>query len=255
MLFPKLITRCCLVLAVVFTLPLAAQLKTPPFNPYEPGVLSSPGQGVKERLDTRKWRRRYNQFELIVKVWKIYYARKKGADWKEIFRDVSGLMESELVLHQGYYDGLSQADAMVTTYYLIDDIRSEFKAIIETIPLLITATSDTQVWSDPVELDRIYKTSREIEAQAVSTLKYLTLVSGVNIEGWEEVQAAGVESVDEKYWASTADRLQHLDRIHTDLTTLRILIDNLYRNTRTITVGRIAERNEQTSVESLFSTN
>ncbi len=161
---PKL-TRWCsaLVVVAVATLPLTAQFATPPFNPAEPAVLSRSSQGVLERLDTRKWRRRYNQFELIVQVWQIYYTRKKGADWKEIFQQVNGLMESEISLHSDYYNGLSQADALVTSYYKVDDIRKEFKAIIAIVPALVEATSDQQVWTDLDEVKFICNTGREIE--------------------------------------------------------------------------------------------
>lgn len=244
-----------LALVAITTLPLSAQLTTPPFNPAEPHVLRRSGQGLNERLDTRKWRRRYNQFELIVQVWQIYYARKKGADWEEIFRRVSGLMESEISLHTDYYNGLSQADALVTSYYLVDDIRKEFKAIIKIMPALATATSDTRVWTDPDEVEFILKAGREIKDQAIATLKYVTLVSGVDIAVWEEVTDAGIEPTDEKYWASTADRLQHLDRIHSDLSTLRILLDNLHRRAQHTTLSRHAAQTEHRSTTKLFSVN
>ena len=244
-----------LVVVAVATLPLTAQFATPPFNPAEPAVLSRSSQGVQERLDTRKWRSRYNQFELIVQVWQIYYARKKGADWKEIFQQVSGLMESEISLHTDYYNGLSQADALVTSYYKVDDIRKEFKAIIAIVPALVEATSDRQVWTDLDEVKFICNTGREIEKQAIATLKYVTLVSGVEIDAWDGVADAGVESTREKYWASTADRLQHLDRMQSELTTLRTLLDNLYRRAQQTTLSRHAQQNEYNSAIKLFSFN
>ena len=240
---------------VAIALPLASQLATPPFNPAEPRVLSRKSQGVIERLDTRKWRRRYNQFELIVQVWQIYYARKKGADWKDIFRDVSGLMQSEIDLHTDYYRGLSEADALVSSYHLVGDIRNEFKVIIKIVPAIVAATSDTRVWTDPQEVELIRVASRDIKQQAIATLKYLTLVAGVDIKEWEEVQQTGLEPTDERYWASTADRLQHLDRMHSDLTTLRILLDNLHRRAIQTTASRHAAHNERESIKSLFSIN
>ena len=251
---PKPIRWCsALVVVAVAALPLTAQFSTPPFNPAEPAVLGRSSQGLQERLDTRKWRRQYNQFELIVKVWQIYYARKKGADWKEIFQQVSGLMESEISLHTDYYNSLSQADALVTSYYKIDDIRKEFKAIVAVVPALVEATSDRSVWTDPDEVAFIRKAALEIEQQAMATIKYVTLVSGVEIDAWEGVADAGVESTREKYWASTADRLQHLDRMQSELTTLRTLLDNLYQRARQTTLSRHAARTEYNSATELFS--
>lgn len=241
------------VLAVGFALPLTGQLGTPPFNPSEPYVLGRSSQGVQERLDTRKWRRRYNQFELVVQVWQIYNARKQGADWKEIFRQVSGLMEAEISLHTDYYNGLSQADALVTSYHLVDNIRKEFQAIIKIVPALAEATSDPLVWTDTDEVEFILRAGQEIQQQAIATLRYVTVVSGVDIAAWPGVQENDIEPVQEKFWASTADRLQQLERMHSELTTLRMLLDNLHRRAQHTTLSRRAARSEYRSATELFS--
>ncbi len=80
-------------------------------------------------------------------------------------------------------------------------------------------------------------------------------MSGVEIDAWEGVADAGVESTREKYWASTADRLQHLDRMQSELTTLRTLLDNLYRRAQQTTLSRHAQQHEYNSATKLFSFN
>lgn len=237
-------------------LPLMGQtFSTPPFNPAEPRVLSRKSQGWKERLNTRKWRREYNQFELIVQVWQIYYARKKGANWKEIFRQVSGLMEAEISQHTAYYNGLSQADALVSSYYLVDDIRKEFRAILKIAPALISVTADTRIWSDQEQVEFIRGAASEIKEEAILLLRYVPVVAGVDVTSWDGVTEAGVEPVQEKYWASTADRLQHLERMHSDLRTLRILLDNLHRRVKQTTLYRQEGEYERAAASSIFSIN
>ncbi|WP_157976249.1 hypothetical protein [Lewinella sp. IMCC34191] len=237
-------------------LPLVGQtLSTPPFNPAEPRVLSRKGQGWRESFNTRKWRKQYNQFELIVQVWQIYYARKKGADWKEIFRQVSGLMEAEISQHTAYYNGLSQADALVSSYYLVDDIRKEFRAILKIAPAVIMATADGRIWSDRDQVEFIRGAVSEIKQEAILLLRYVPVVAGVDVTSWDGVAEAGVEPVEEKYWASTADRMQHLERMHSDLRTLRFLLDNLHQRVKQTTLYRQAGAIDRATVSPILGIN
>ena len=256
-LFPRLARYLLigLLLLAVLPPPLAGQLATPPFNPAEPRVLGRQSQGLRERLDTRKWRRRYNQYELIVLVWQLYHARKQSGDWKAIFREITGAMSAELGEHQAFYNGLSRADALVTSYYLIDDIRKEFRAIVRIVPALVDATADPAIWTDPDQVEFIRRAAREIQQQASKTLRYVPLVADVEIDTWEGVADLGIEPVEEKYWASSADRLQQLDRMHTELRTLRTLLDGLHRRAQQTATHRRAELNERTRARIILGMN
>lgn len=216
-------------------------------------MLRRPSQVIVEQIDTRKWRRRYNAYELIVLSWQIYWTKKRGGDWRDIFRQVTGLMESELDLHRDYYEGLSEADAVVTQYYLIDDIRAEFRGILSIVQGFNDSVSDPDIWTDPDQRTFLLNASREIKQQALATLAYLPLIAGINIQGWEYGNEVNVANHD--YWASAADRIQHLERMHGELTTLRILINQLHEQISRTAHHRRALATERSSLLDLFGDN
>ena len=233
--------------------PAAGQLTTPPFNPAEPHVLRRPTQRVIEAVDTRKWRRRYNAYELIVLSWQIYWTKKRGGDWRDIFRQVTGLMESELDLHRDYYEGLSEADAVVTQYHLIADIRAEFRGIMTIAATFDDAVSNPDIWADAEQRAFFLDASRQIKQQSLATLSYLPLVAGVDVQGWEHGRE--ITAADHNYWASAADRIQHLERMHGELTALRILINQLHEQISMTAQHRRSLVTERSSLRDLFGTN
>ena len=226
----------------------------PPFNPAEPNVLSRRTQGIVERLDTRRWRREYNKYEVIVRIFELYYARKKRGNWKNMFDTSKELMSSELAVHQDFYDGLSRAELVVSGYYVVDKVRDEFKTIIELGPAIATQLNDRNVWQ-PAEAQRFLTTTGEIAREATSIVKLVTVVAGVDIAGWSEVVEAGIEAEDEDFWASTADRIQQLDRMHDELVTMRILLTNLHQQAVAITRSRTSRANERSALDQIFGTN
>ena len=240
----------------LFALSIRAQgLSIPSLNPSEPVELGRTSTQLYERLDTRKWRRKYNLYEVSVLIWQLYRATKEKGDWKEIFGSLEDLLDDENRQHEAYYAGLRGANKMVSSYHIIVDIRNDFSAIVRYGQEVATTLDDPAIWTDEAQRDYILAISLEIKKRALGTLRYLPLIAGISSDEVTELSEHATASIQESYWASTADRLAHLDRMHGELGALRSTMKDLYYLVHSVRLGREGQHTDQSAGQLLFGTN
>ena len=245
--------------ALVVALPLVSLtgqgLRVPSINPNEPVVLGRNSTKVAERIDTRKWRKEYNVHELAVLIWQLYRSAKEGGDWKDIFGSLTGLLDEEKQQHEAYYSGMKNASAMAAGYHLIADIRDEFSQIIRYGKAISESLQDPNAWQDRERTEYILAISLEIKSRAFRTLRYLPVIAGLDVSTMPEFGEPDMEVADEKYWATSTDRLQHMDRMYTELTELKSAIQDLYYHTKAIRSEYQRQANDQSAGRSLLGIN
>lgn len=232
----------------------AQGLKLPTLNPSEPIVLGKGSTAIKERIDTRKWRKRYNEYELAILIWQIYRVTKEEKDFKEIFGRLTGLLGDEKRQHEAYYAGIRSANSMASGYHVIRDIRGDFAAIIRYGKGIAWVLDDQETWGDVASREYITKISLEIKSRALRTLRYLPVVAGLSDESLPEISENGAQTIVGEYVATTAHRLSHMDRMHTEIRQLKGAMQELYYHVSSIRQGRQEQHQNQRAGQLLLGT-
>ncbi len=230
-------------------------LQVPSINPTEPVVLGKTSTKIAERIDTRKWRKEYNVHELAVLIWQLYRTAKEGGDWQDILGSLSGLLDEEKQQHEAYYAGIKSASSMASTYYLIEDIRDRFSMIVVYSKAIAELLQDQTVWKDEERIAYILSISLEIKSRAFRSLRYLPIIAGLDASEMPELGEPDTEVVNEKYWATSTDRLQHMDRMYAELSELASAIQDLYYHTKAIRSDTQRQADDQSAGRLLFGIN
>ena len=245
-----------LVVGMFFTANVQAQgLSLPTLNPTEPLVLGQKSTAINERIDTRKWRKRYNEYEIAVLIWQLYRITKDEKDWKKIFGRLTNLLGEEKDQHAQHYASMRNASVMASSYHTIVDIRSDFAAIVRYGKGIALAVDDIDTWKDESSREYILKISLKIKSRALSTLRYLPVIAGLEDQSVPELIENGTQSIVEGYMATTADRLSHMDRMHAEIGQLKDDIQALYYHVNSIRYGRQGHQQHQSAGRLLLGTN
>lgn len=232
--------------------PLAAQfgsvITSPPLNPNEPAVLGRASTRIGERVAPRRWRERYNVYELTALIWQLYHVTREGADWEGIFTQLSGALDAETALHRAHYAGLRSGGEVVRQYAAVADLLADLRAVVAYGLAIGRALEDPVIWSDGEEAARILRASREIRTRASRTLDFLPHIVGDPATA----DPAAARTATETYWATPADRLRQLDRMATEVHALRTDLGRLYGQVARVDAARRTLYLDQAAAQTLL---
>jgi hypothetical protein len=205
----------------------------------------------------KRWRARYNVYELTALIWQLYYINRGGVDWEGIFGLMTGALEEEVALHREHYAGMRAGGEVVQQYAAVTRIVDEFKAVVHYARAIAQLLEDPAVWTNREESARILAICREIKVRCVRTLEYLPLVAGIDEELLAGATDNGrpVTAIREGYWATPADRLAQLDRMYHELHALQQDLARLHLQVGSVDQARRSLQTDHSAGQSLFGPN
>jgi hypothetical protein len=190
---------------------------------------------------------------MSVLLWQLYQGIKSGADWKEIFGRMSGLMGDELALHQDHYNQMRSGGEFSYTYHVVRRLIADFRTIIQYGKEIAEFMEQPGMQAITAEAEFIHDVSREIKNRAIGTLEYLPVVAGMAPEEMPEGDdGQPVGSIDKEYWATPQDRIEQMDRMFAELTELKNAMRRLHHHVRMVSMTRGAKQRDRSAGELLF---
>ena len=226
---------------------------TPPFIPWgEPTVLDKSEAILGELVQQRKWRRRYNAYELAVLVWQIYHKARESENWQDAFKSITGLMEEENGMHENHLAGKRRSTGLDQSYDLVYAIHLSFSDIVRRFRDIQVQIKNSDSWPDAQNRQKVLHIASSILSRAIGAVRYLPSIGGVDLKGpgWEGLGFQEVEA--DAYWATPMDRIAHLERMHRELQGIQNDVRSLQGLLQRIQVGRRDARAQKQMGELLF---
>ncbi len=259
-----------LLIAAGASTPLAGQtslptLETPPIVPPIPSEINKGGF----RINSPKWRRKYNVHEAVVTLLQVYMAGREGLQWKESLGELTRLFGEEKDQHEAYYDELQQVPDFVSAHAYVTDIRDEIRLLLR-LSRATTAALDADLWSDREEASELLGLVAEVKSAALRTVRYLPAIAGISEApaggesgpgtpgddepGGGNPSADGADPDEETMWATPIDRLRLLAAMADGLREVRRHAEYLHGRVAGVGIVREADRRDATLATGLYAT-